>query len=403
MPKFEYTAIDLDGRNRRGTIDASDLDEARGRLLKRQWVMLALNAASPATRRAGPHAGGRRFRPRDLALATRQLSTLVAVSPLEEALRTIGEQSDVPAVRQVMQDTHGRVLEGQRLSEAMARQPRAFPPLYRAMVAAGEDAGALPVVLERLAALQERQQEVRGKLVSTLAYPVVLALTAVAVVFALMAFVVPRVVEQFDSMGRELPALTRAVIGTSELLADGWPLLLAGAAVLAFALRSLLANPDIRLRFDRAVLRLPVLGRLLRDLHAARMARTLAIMLGNGLPLIEGLALTVPTIRNRALRAATESMVASIREGGSLSSAMRRAGVFPPTLLYMAASGEGSGQPGPMLERAADYLERELNTFTAVVLGMLEPAIIVALGGVVAVIVLSILLPILQFNSLAVG
>src|SRR5690606_29966073 len=154
--------------------------------------------------------------------------------------------------------------EGQRLSEAMARQPRAFPPLYRAMVAAGEDAGALPVVLERLADLQERQQEVQGKLMSTLAYPVVLALTAVAVVFALMAFVVPRVVEQFDAMGRELPALTRAVIGISELLANGWPLLLGGAVVLAVAIRRLLANPDIGLRFDRAMLRLPVLGRLLR-------------------------------------------------------------------------------------------------------------------------------------------
>ncbi len=325
------------------------------------------------------------------------------MSPLEESLRTIGQQSDVAAVREVMHATHGRVLEGQRLSQAMASQPRAFPPLYRAMVAAGEDAGALPAILERLAELYERQQEVSGKLMSSLAYPLVLAGTAIAVVVALMAFVVPRVVEQFDSMGRELPALTRLVIGVSELMARGWPWLLAAAVLAGFAARRLLARPRLRLAFDRMLLRVPVLGRLLRDLHAARMARTLAIMLGSGLPLIEGLALTIPTLRNRALRDATEGMVASIREGGSLAAAMRRAGVFPPTLLYMAASGEDSGQPGPMLERAADYLEREFSTFTTVVLGMLEPLVIVVLGGVVAVIVLAILLPILQFNSLAIG
>jgi len=398
MPRFEYAAIDLGGRHRAGRIEAPTLDEARTQLQRRRWQPLSV---APAT--APPAARARRFRSRDLTLATRQLATLVAVSPLEESLRTIGQQSDVAAVREVMHATHGRVLEGQRLSQAMASQPRAFPPLYRAMVAAGEDAGALPAILERLAELYERQQEVSGKLMSSLAYPLVLAGTAIAVVVALMAFVVPRVVEQFDSMGRELPALTRLVIGVSELMARGWPWLLAAAVLAGFAARRLLARPRLRLAFDRMLLRVPVLGRLLRDLHAARMARTLAIMLGSGLPLIEGLALTIPTLRNRALRDATEGMVASIREGGSLAAAMRRAGVFPPTLLYMAASGEDSGQPGPMLERAADYLEREFSTFTTVVLGMLEPLVIVVLGGVVAVIVLAILLPILQFNSLAIG
>ncbi|GAE51056.1 hypothetical protein XPR_4316 [Xanthomonas arboricola pv. pruni MAFF 301420] len=258
-------------------------------------------------------------------------------------------------------------------------------------------------MLERLADLLERQAQVRSKLQSALVYPAALALTAGAVVIVLMTFVVPKVVDQFDSMGRALPWLTRAVIGVSNfLLHAGIPLLVALVIAVIAALR-LLKRPELRLAADRAVLSAPLLGRLIRDLHAARMARTLAIMVNSGLPLMEGLMIAARTVDNRALRLATDNMVTAIREGGSLAAAMKRAGVFPPTLLYMASSGENSGRLAPMLERAADYLEREFASFTTAAMSLLEPAIIVLLGGVVAVIVLSILLPILQFNTLALG
>src|SRR5690606_19432188 len=342
-------------------------------------------------------------RARELSLATRQLSSLVASMTLEEALRTVGSQAARRNLREVMLAVHAEVVEGFRLSEAMGRQPRSFPALYRAMVAAGEGTGALPAILERLADLLEREQQVRSQLATALAYPAALALTAVGVVLALMTFVVPRVVEQFDSMGRELPWLTRFVVGVSEFLGSWGLPLLALLAVAAIAAARLLRDPAARLRADTAILRLPLLGRLLREVHAARMARTLAIMLESGVPVMEGLAITARTVGNRRLRLATESMTGAVREGGSLSAAMRRAGVFPPTLLYMAASGEDSGRLAPMLERAADYLEREFNTFTRAAMSLLEPAIIVVLGGVVAVIVLSILLPILQFNTLVLG
>ncbi|MCD7098944.1 type II secretion system inner membrane protein GspF [Stenotrophomonas sp. MMGLT7] len=397
MAAFEYSALDLQGRTRSGTVAAATLREARALLEGRQLLPLRLE---PAMQQERPGLGGR-FGARDLSLLTRQLSTLVASAPLEEALRTIGSQSDRRGVRRVVMATHAQVLEGFRLADAMARQGKAFPPLYRAMVAAGESSGALPQILERLAGLLERQQQVRARLIGTLAYPAALALTAVAVVVGLMRFVVPKVVEQFDSMGRELPWLTRAVIFVSDFVNHwGWALLLALAMAGAVFVH-LLRRDGFRLRFDRWLLRLPLLGRLLRDLHAARMARTLAIMLDSGLPLIEGLAITARTVGNRVLREATEAMVASIDEGGSLSAAMKRAGVFPPTLLYMAGSGENSGRLAPMLDRAADYLEREIDTFASATLSLLEPAIIVVLGGVVAMIVLSILLPILQFNSMA--
>ncbi|MCL1558616.1 type II secretion system inner membrane protein GspF [Xanthomonas nasturtii] len=400
MPQFDYTVLDLQGRNRHGVISADSVHSARARLEQRQWVPVRVEAAAAT---AGTAVRAARFSGKDLVLFTRQLSTLVETAPLEEALRTIGTQSERRGVRQVTSQTHALVLEGFRLSDAMARQGKAFPALYRAMVTAGESAGALPQVLERLADLLERQAQVRSELQSALVYPAALALTAGAVVIVLMTFVVPKVVDQFDSMGRALPWLTRAVIGVSQfLLHAGIPLLIA-LAVAAVAALHMLKRPALRLAADRALLRAPLLGRLIRDLHAARMARTLAIMVNSGLPLMEGLMIAARTVDNRALRLATDSMVTAIREGGSLAAAMKRAGVFPPTLLYMASSGENSGRLAPMLERAADYLEREFASFTTAAMSLLEPAIIVLLGGVVAVIVLSILLPILQFNTLALG
>jgi len=204
-------------------------------------------------------------------------------------------------------------------------------------------------------------------------------------------------------MGRELPWLTRAIIALSDLVVHwGWLGLVVLVAATVTCMQ-LLRRPAFRLRVDTAVLRLPFLGRLIRDLHAARMARTVAVMLSSGLPLLEGLSVTARTVGNEALRAATQSMVTALDGGGSFSVAMRQADVFPPTLLYMAGSGESSGRLAPMLERGADYLERELDTFANATLSLLEPAIIVTLGGVVALVVLSILLPILQFNSLALG
>lgn len=399
MPMFDYTALDDQGRSRTGIIGAGTAREAREQLERRRLVPVRLETA---TQRRDPSRQGR-FGPRELAMFTRQLSTLAAGIPLEEALRTIGAQSERRGVRRVVMATHAQVLEGLRLADAMALQGKAFPPLYRAMVAAGERSGALPGILESLADLLERQQQLRGKLVGALVYPITLAATAVVVVIALMAFVVPKVLEQFDSMGRELPWLTRMVIGLSDAITGwGWLVLLLGSAGVIASVR-LMRRESVRLRVDSALLRLPLIGKVIRDLHAARMARTLAVMLSSGLPLLEGLSVTARTVGNLALRSATRSMVVALDGGGSLSAAMKHAGVFPPTLLYMAGSGESSGRLGPMLERGADYLERELDTFSSATLSLLEPAIIVSLGGVVAVVVLSILLPILQFNSLALG
>jgi len=406
MPSFDYLALDTGGRERRGSVQAETEQGARALLDQRRFYVVRIEPGSGAV---GPSLLSRRvtwrkkLSAKQLTLFTRQLATLAQVSPLEEALRTIARQAEQEEVSRILGRVHAGVVEGRRLSEAMTREAGSFPALYRAMVAAGESSGTLPAILDRLADLMERQAKVRGKVITALAYPVVLAVVAIGVVFALMLFVVPKVVEQFDDVGQQLPLLTRMVIGISDFLTHWWWALLIGMTVTAAVGWYELRNPRVRLAVDRGLLRVPLLGRLIRDLHAARMARTLATMVSSRLPLLEGLSLTSRTVHNRALREASADIVEAIRAGGSLSAALRRAGVFPPLLVYMAASGEASGKLDIMLERAADYLEREFDSFTATALSLLEPVIIVLMGGVVAMIVLSILLPILQLDTMAGG
>jgi len=406
MAAYDYVAVDAAGRTVSGAVTAADETAARGLLSRRKLMPLELTPAriaGGAERAAHKTAKGGRLNSKTLALTTRQLATLVSVAPVEEALRTLALQADRPNVRRVLEGVHAGVMEGRRLSDAMGVQGQAFPPLYRAMVSAGEQSGALQPILERLADGLERDQQVRGKVVTAVVYPCVLAVVALGVIGALMTFVVPKVVDQFESMNQTLPLLTRLVIGLSDLMRNwGWLglLIVTGLVVAGVVARR---RPEIRLGLDQMMLRLPVIGRLTRDLHGAKMARTLSTMIAAGLPVLEGLTITARTVSNAALRQATEAMAEAVREGGGLSAAMRRANVFPPLLVYMTASGESSGRLEPMLERAADYLEREFSTFTAVMLSLLEPAIIVVMGGVVALIVLSILLPILQINTLAMG
>jgi general secretion pathway protein F len=406
MPEYAYVGLDTAGRERRGSIRAETGEAARDQLVSRRLYVVSVELAgesdAPPLLSRGLFAR-KKLNSKQLALFTRQLATLVQVSPLEEALRTVSRQSEREEVRRIMGRVHTGVIEGRRLSDSMGREPASFPPLYRAMVAAGEASGTLPQILERLADLLERQAQVRGKVLSTLAYPIILAVFASIVVFALMIFVVPKVVEQFEDIGQSLPFLTRAVIGLSSFLANWWWALLILIAVVVLVMGRALKDEGFRMKFDRMLLRLPLIGRLIRDLHAARLARTLSTMVASRLPLLDGLRLTTDTIHNRVLRAASADIAEQVRTGGSLSGALKRAGIFPPLLVYLAASGEASGKLDVMLERAADYLEREFDSFTTTALSLLEPAIIIVMGLIVALIVLSILLPILQLDTLAGG
>jgi len=406
MADFAWHAIDASGRERRGQLQADSPQDARERLEARRLYVLAIDRA-----RSGPRPGPSlasvafrrkpRLRLRELTLFTRQLATLVQVMPLEEALRSIARQTSRVAATEVIETVHASLLGGHRLADAMAMEGNSFPPLYRAMVAAGEASGTLPDILASVADLLERQAEVRNKLISALAYPAALALVAVAVVLGLMLFVVPKIVEQFDNVGQQLPLLTRLVIGVSSAIGSWWWAMLLASTAAAVLVIQMLRDDQRRLGVDRWVLRLPLLGRMIRDLHAARMARTLAKMVESRLPLVEGIAMVSATVRNRALSHASAALVNDIRAGASLSASLRRAEVFPPILVQMSASGEAAGRLDEMLEHAADYLEREFDMFTSTMLSLLEPAVIVLMGAIVAVIILSILLPILQLDTLA--
>ncbi|MCP1471054.1 general secretion pathway protein F [Sphingobium sp. OAS761] len=402
MADFDYAAIDPAGKERVGKIKADTIDDARAKLDARRLFIVRLEpgAVEAARRRANLSLRTPRLSAKELTLFTRQLATLIQVSPLEESLRTIGRQSEQDHVRAIAGKVHGGVLEGRRLADALGAEPKSFPPLYRAMISAGESSGSLPTIMERLSDLMERQAVIRSKVLTAIAYPSVLAAFAVCVVAALMIFVVPKVVEQFDTVGQDLPLLTRIVMAVSAFLAGYWWLLLLMIGIAGLGLWRAMKIEAFHYRFDATLLRLPLLGRLIRDLHAARMARTLSTMVASRLPLMEGLSLTAHTVHNRVLRKASDDIVEAIRGGGSLSAALRRAGVFPPLLVYLAASGESAGRLDTMLERAADYLEREFDSFTSAALAMLEPVIIILMGGIVAVIILSILLPILQLQSL---
>lgn len=406
MARFAYHAIDTKGQQRRGAIEAPGEPEAREKLIARQWfvVSLAPDAAASARRAAVSTSGialfANKLSAKQLALFTRQLSSLMVVSPLEETLRTISRQTEKPKAQAILTNVHAGVVEGLPLAEAMRREEPSFPPIYRAMVAAGENSGSLPAIADRLADMLEKQAQVRGKIIAALAYPIVLSLVAIGVVTGLMISVVPRVVEQFDNASRQLPMLTRVVIGISQFLSAWWWALLALIALSIAGFIKALRNPAFKLRFDSALLRIPFIGKLIRDVHAASLARTLATMIEARLPLVDGLRLATRTVSNAVQAKSLAGISEKVRAGGSLSTALRDAGTFPPLLVYLAASGEAAGQLGVMLERAADYLEREFEAFTAAAMALLEPAIILVMGAAVAMIILAILLPILQLQNL---
>ncbi len=401
MADFAWRAIDPSGRERTGRLVAANENDARTQLERRKFYVVALDDAGDAPPPAALFGRKPRLNVRALALFTRQLATLVQVSPVEESLRTIARQTERAGARAVVARVQQGVTEGQTLPDAMAHEAGSFDPLYRAVVAAGDQSGSLAPVLERLAGLLERRAELRGRVFGALAYPAVLAIVAGLVVIALMIFVVPKMVEQFDTVGQQLPLLTRIVMSVSQFLSSWWWALAIATVLIIFLIGQALRSPAIRLRFDRRVLRLPLIGRVVRDLQAATLARNLATMVAARMPLVEGLALARDTVRNQAQRLAIDGIITAVRGGGSLSGAMAASALFPPLLVYLVASGESSGRLETLLERAADYLEREFDSTTRTVLALLEPAVIVIMGVIVAVIVLSVLLPILQLESLA--
>lgn len=400
MAAFEYQAIDGDGRTRKGVISADSQKAARRELRRQALVPVKLSPTREASGKASRAASRRKLKPAELVLLTRQLAMLIASgTPVEQAVAAVGGSAESAASKSVMASVRAGVVEGRSLSDAMRGEQKSFPSLFRSVVAAGEEAGALGAVLERLAVHLEKSQAMRRKTIGALIYPAILAIVALAVIIALLIFVVPRVVEQFDTMNQSLPPLTTAMIGLSHFL-QNWGLVLAGLLVVAgLVFQRLNQQPAVRRRVDRAVLGLPVIGKVLRSVGAARFARTFATLSASGAPVLDSLKAGRETTPNLVLRDAVDQVIVAVHEGGSLSGAMARSGAFPPLVVHMAASGEASGDLATMFNKGADYLEDDFESTTAMALGVLEPMITVVMGGLVMLIILAIMLPILQLNT----
>lgn len=408
MAQFHYLAIDADGRNKRGGIEAANESAARALLVRRGLLPVEIGvragrvAVESSPRRVA--AGRGKLPHKTRVLLTRQLATLVEASvPVDEALAMISAQQESALARHIIGDVQAGVVEGQRLAEALGRHPHSFSGLYRAAVLGGEQSGRLGFVLSRLADFQERSQAIRSKVTVAMIYPIALSLVAIIVVLCLMIFVVPSLVEQFERFGQRLPLITQALIFTSNALRSFWPLLLLAVVGGVFGARLALRQPHIRMAFDGALLRLPVIGRQIVAANASRFIRAVSTLVSSGLPVLESVRIARDSVSNRVAAAAVERMAERIEEGEPLSQAMRRSAVMPPMVCYMTQSGENSGELPAMLEKAAAHLDQETEAFTNSALSLLEPAVIIVMGVVVSSIVLAIMLPILQLNRLAIG
>ena len=403
MPAFEYVAAAPDGRQVKGVLDGDSPRQVRAEL--RSQGLLPLAVEEVARRDAKRSRTFLKFRggvsASRIALMTRQLATLVrAALPLEEALYATAQQTEHRRLSSMVLAVRSRVMEGHTLADGLSEFPHVFPEIYRSTVAAGEQSGRLDIVLERLADWTESRQELQQKLKAAMIYPVILTLMTLAITTFLLMTVVPQVVEVFDTMQRDLPGLTVALITLSDFLRAWWwavALVLAGAVV---GIHTALKNDATRYRAHVWSLRLPLVGRVVRGVNAGRFSRTLSILAGAGVPVLEALRISASTVTNLPMRAAVETAAVKVREGAPIARSLDASGLFPPMTIHLIGSGESSGRLGEMLERAATAQEREMEATIGTAMAVLGPVMILVMGGIVLTIVLAILLPIFDFNQM---
>ena len=406
MAAYEYIALDSGGKQKKGILEADSVRQIRQLLRDQGLTPLNVDtAAEGKTRkessRAGTSFGNRKLSGLDLAMFTRQLSTLLTASlPLEEALAAAAQQSEKRHVNGLIMAVRSKVLEGFSLAAAFAEFPSCFNGLYRPTVAAGEQSGFLDKVLDNLADYTEKRFESRRNVEMALFYPVVVLCLALLIVGGLVVYIVPEMARSFESMGQELPTMTQALIWLADFLGTWWWALFLLAWSAYMFCRWLLSQPNIRMLWDRRVLGLPLVGRVARTGNAARYASTLSILTSSGVPLVDAMNIAGDVVTNRVLKRRLQAATQRVSEGSSLRAALETVGYFPPMFLHMVASGEASGELDQMLGRVANYQQNELERVVGTVVKMFEPMMLLLMGGIVMAIVMAILLPILNMNSL---
>ncbi len=402
MTAYRYRALNPDGKVVKGVLEGDSERQIRSNLRGQQLRPLEVSEAgqSAATDRL-PTLFRPRMSPTDLALVTRQLATLVQSNlPLDECLAAVAEQTRNARHKGILLQVRSRVAEGHSLAYALGEFPQVFSEMYRAMVAAGEHAGFLGPVLEQLADYGEQRQYTQQKIKMAMIYPIILLVVAVSVIVGLMVYVVPELVGIFAHTNRELPVLTRVMITSSDFIRESgiWVLLI--LVLLYVGFRKLVENEGRRRRWHRLLLRMPVIGRFITAVDTARFASTLSILMASGVPLLESLRIGGAVLSNLVLREATAAVAERVQEGSSLNWSLQQSGHFPPMMVHMVASGEASGELETMLARSATNQERELENTLGTTMAILEPMMVAFMGLMVVLVVMAVLLPIFELNTM---
>lgn len=402
MPAFKFEALNAEGKTTTGLLEADNAKAARAQLRAQALVPMEVTQVSAAGTggQSTFNTSRRVFSSTSLSVWTRQLAGLVSSGlPLERGLTALSDEAEDPKQRELVAHLRSEVNSGSPFAQALATAPREFDEIYRGVVAAGEQSGALGGVLERLADDLEERQALQAKLLGAVLYPAIVSVIAVVIVIFLVTYVVPQVASVFSSSKRALPGLTVAMLAISGFLREyGW-LLLATLTGALTTLKLMLRAEAFRLRFDAGCLELPLIGRLARGYNAARFASTLAMLAGAGVPILKALQAAAETLSNRAMRADAMDALVQVREGAPLASALAGKKRFPGLLAMFARLGEQTGQLPTMLDRAAKQLAAEVQRRAMQMATLLEPLLIVAMGGVVMLIVLAVLLPIIELNT----
>ena len=412
MPVFEYSGLTEAGKSVRGIRDAES-SKALRTLLRKDGVYLTDARAAEAGAVAGEQKTGLArevdvgalfgftgVSAQDLAIATRQLATLIGAGiPLVDALTALVEQVDQPRLKRILGVVKQKVNEGSSLADALKEHPRIFSELYVNMIRAGESSGALDVVLVRLADFTESQAQLRNKIIGAMLYPAIMVVVGIAIVGILFVVVIPKVTKIFEDMNVTLPWTTRILIAASSFARDYWYVLVVAIPLAFWGARRWLKTPRGRRSWDRAQLRMPVFGELIRMLAISRFAKTLATLLASGVQLLTAMEIVKNIVANTLLAEVIEKARDAIREGESIAAPLKRSGQFPPLVFHMIAIGEKSGQLEEMLQNVAKSYESQVEIRVAALTSLLEPVMIVAMGGGVAFIVFSILMPIMQLNT----
>ncbi|TDJ38955.1 MAG: type II secretion system protein GspF [Gammaproteobacteria bacterium] len=402
MGAFEFVALDKAGKESKGLLEGDTPKHVRQILRERNLLPVQVTEVSKKeAKRQSTFSLRRGISTGELALITRQLASLSQSGlPLEEALLAVSQQNDQPRTKSILLGVRSKVMEGHTMADGLSEFPQAFPELYRATIAAGEQSGHLDIVLERLADYTEARQELRQRITNAMIYPITLVIMAVAIISFMLATVVPKIVGVFENTSAELPGLTRGMIATSDFLRDNWLWLIIGLGAFVYGVWRLLQKDGPKRRYHRFMLSMPVFGRLTRGINTARFTRTFSILTGSGVPVLEAMKISAEVIENLPMRDAVNEAAIRVREGGSISKSLEMSKLFPPMMIHLVSSGEAGGRLEEMLTRAADGQEREVNGLIAALLGILEPLLIVFMGAVVLTIVLAILLPIFEINNL---